>query len=75
MGKIKAAGVLRLRAPSAVSYDQSLRRFAQDDGFVGGLKKYIPNKLGRLEGKHPNKLPIVGLLAFLAPLTSKFALA
>jgi hypothetical protein len=39
MGKINTAGVLRLRAPSAVSYDQSVRRSAQDDGFVGRLKK------------------------------------
>jgi len=33
------AGVLRLRATIAVSADESARRFAQDDGFVGGLKK------------------------------------
>jgi hypothetical protein len=43
---------------------QPVRRSAQDDGFAGRLKKNIPNKL-----------VIVGLLAFLAPLTSKFALA
>jgi hypothetical protein len=32
------AGVLRLRATSAVSPDQSMRRSAQDDDFVGGLE-------------------------------------
>ena len=35
MGKISIAEVLRLRAASAVSHDKSVRRFAQDDGFVG----------------------------------------
>jgi hypothetical protein len=34
MGKIGALGVLRLRAPGAVSSDKSVRRSAQDDGFV-----------------------------------------
>ena len=38
MGKISTAGVLRLRATSAVSRDKSVRRSAQDDGFVGGRK-------------------------------------
>jgi hypothetical protein len=32
------AGVLRLRAISRSLCDRSARRFAQDDGFVGGLK-------------------------------------
>jgi hypothetical protein len=35
MGKISTAGVLRLRATSAVSRDKSVRRSAQDDDFVG----------------------------------------
>ena len=35
MGKISTAEVLRLRATSAVTRDQSVRRFAQDDDFVG----------------------------------------
>jgi hypothetical protein len=35
MGKISTAEVLRLRATSAVSRDQSVRRFAQDDDFLG----------------------------------------
>jgi hypothetical protein len=38
MGKISTLGVLRLRATSAVSGEKFVRRFAQDDGFVGGLK-------------------------------------
>jgi hypothetical protein len=38
MGKISTAGVLRLRAKSAVSRDKSVRRSAQDDGVVGGLE-------------------------------------
>src|SRR5260370_22945073 len=32
-------------APSAVPRDKSVRRFAQDDDFVGGLKKNTPNRL------------------------------
>ena len=35
MGKLSPAGVLRLRATSAVSRDPSVRRSAQDDDFVG----------------------------------------
>ena len=35
MGKMNIAEVLRLRATSAVSRDQSVRRFAQDDDSVG----------------------------------------
>ena len=35
MGKLSPAEVLRLRATSAVSRDPSVRRSAQDDGFVG----------------------------------------
>jgi hypothetical protein len=42
MGRTSSPGVLRLRAPSAVSCDESVRRFAQDDDFVGVLKKKIP---------------------------------
>jgi hypothetical protein len=38
MGKISTAEVLRLRAKSAVSRDKSVRRCAQDDGFVRGLE-------------------------------------
>jgi hypothetical protein len=35
MGEMSAAGVLRLRAASAVSRNKSVRRSAQDDAFVG----------------------------------------
>jgi hypothetical protein len=45
MGKLSTAGVLRLRATSAVSRDKSVRRSAQDDDFVGILTKNILNKL------------------------------
>jgi hypothetical protein len=41
MGEMGTAEVLRLRAASAVSRDQTVRRSAQDDGFVGVLKKHI----------------------------------
>ena len=44
MGKISTAGVLRLRAPSAVSRDKAVRRFAQDDDLVGVLKKNIRDR-------------------------------
>src|ERR1700728_173069 len=35
MGRLSTAGVLRFRAPSAVSRNQSVRRSAQDDDSVG----------------------------------------
>jgi hypothetical protein len=38
MGKINTAEVLRLRATSAVSRNESARRFAQDDDSVVGIK-------------------------------------
>jgi hypothetical protein len=38
MGKISIAGVLRLRAIKPVLCDKSVRRSAQDDGFVRGLE-------------------------------------
>ena len=38
MGKISAAEVLRLRATSAVLSNRSVRRFAQDDDSVVGIK-------------------------------------
>ena len=38
MCKLSTPEVLRLRATSAVSPDLSVRRSAQDDGFVGGLE-------------------------------------
>jgi hypothetical protein len=45
MRKISTARVLRLRATSAVSRNKSVRRFAQDDDFVGILTKNILNEL------------------------------
>src|ERR1700722_8148275 len=44
MAKLSTAEVLRLRAPSAVSRDQSVRRSAQDDDSVGSLTENILNK-------------------------------
>jgi len=52
MGRISIAGVLRLRATSAVSRDKSVRRSPQDDDFVGILTKNILNKLA-LMGLRP----------------------
>ena len=52
MGKMNTAGVLRLRAKSAVTRDKSVRRFAQDDDFVGVLTKNILNELA-LMGRGP----------------------
>src|ERR1700733_15150736 len=45
MGQTSTAGVLRLRATSAVSRDQSVRRCAQDDDSVGVLTKNTLNEL------------------------------
>jgi hypothetical protein len=56
MGKISTAGVLRLRATGAVSRDKSVRRCAQDDDFVGVLKKNILNKLALMEQLPPSRL-------------------
>jgi hypothetical protein len=44
-GMIIIAGVLRLRATSAVSCDKTVMRSAQDDGFVGILTK-SPDLIG-----------------------------
>jgi hypothetical protein len=52
MVEISTAGVLRLRATSAVSRDKSVRRSAQDDDFVGVSTKNILNKLA-LMGRSP----------------------
>jgi hypothetical protein len=45
IGKLSIAEVLRLRATSAVSRDQCVRRFAQDDDSVGVLTKNNLKKL------------------------------
>jgi hypothetical protein len=45
MGKISIAGVLRLRATSTVSRNQSVRRSAQDDDSVGVSTKKHPKQV------------------------------
>jgi hypothetical protein len=42
MGNISTVGVLRLRAIKPSSPDNFVRRFAQDDVFVGASAKNIP---------------------------------
>ena len=54
MGKISIVGVLRLRAKSAVSRDRSVRRYAQDDDFVGVLKN-----------KHPKQVSAYGISSWV----------
>jgi hypothetical protein len=67
MGKISTLGVLRLRAIKPSVCDRSAKRFAQDDGFVGGLKsswldmqKLLPTacwaKFSRPSGTDPDTL-------------------
>jgi hypothetical protein len=52
MGKKASSGSFDSAPSSAVSRDESVRRSAQDDVFVGVLKKHIPNKLA-LMGLRP----------------------
>ncbi len=71
MGRIGAAGVLRLRATSAVSRDKSVRRSAQDDDFVASWRRSGRRFCGGLEMQKtsvfsgfyflPNKLALMGL--------------
>jgi hypothetical protein len=57
MGKLSTAEVLRLRSGQPVRLraiklsvcDRSAKRFAQDDDFVGVLKKNIPNRLALMD--------------------------
>ena len=42
MGKISVVGVLRLRAPNAVSRKKSVRRSAQDDDFAASWRGKKP---------------------------------
>jgi hypothetical protein len=54
------AGVLRLRATSRPLYDKSARRFAQDDGFVGGEKLTVScaentKKIDKVAGSRDDK--------------------
>jgi hypothetical protein len=44
ISEIGTAEVLRLRATSSVSGEESVRRSAQDDEFVGRLRKNILNE-------------------------------
>jgi hypothetical protein len=55
MGKIRAAGVLRLRATSVASHNKSVRRSAQDDEFVGVFAKNFLKMTGlwEFDEKHP----------------------
>jgi hypothetical protein len=52
MGKIAPPGSFDSAPSSAMSRDESVTRSARDDGFVGVLKKNIPNKLA-LMGLRP----------------------
>src|SRR6202522_2984580 len=47
IGKISSAGILRLRATTAVSRDRYVRRSAQDDGFAGSWRWNKPALIGR----------------------------
>ena len=49
------AGVLRLRAVKPSVYDRSAKRFAQDDGFVGGLRGLKYSMIGYAETRKDRK--------------------
>jgi hypothetical protein len=66
-GLSSTAGVLRLRATSAVSRDQSVRRFAQDDDSVGELTERRP-LCG--SGAHCRSLRLPNFLLVLVALAS-----
>jgi hypothetical protein len=55
MGKISILGVLRLRAIKPSVCDRSAKRFAQDDGFVGGLKGLEIQLVGYAENTKRSK--------------------
>jgi hypothetical protein len=55
MRKISTVEVLRLRAKSDVASDESVRRSAQDDDFVGVLTKTIQSTLALME-RSPGQL-------------------
>src|SRR3984957_18724989 len=65
MGKLSPAGVLRLRARSAVPRDPSVRRSAQDDEFVGVSKAsgrgHLPSFI------HPTRKLVVIEIAAVPP--------
>ena len=54
IGTISIVGILRLRAIKHSVCDRSAKRFAQDDGLVGGSKKNIRTKLA-LMGVHKRR--------------------
>jgi len=62
MDKLSTAGVLRLRATSAVSRDQSVRRSAQDDDSVGVLTTNMQDGLALMGPCPPD--PSYGLRTF-----------
>jgi hypothetical protein len=57
MGKISAAEVLRLRATSAVLGNRSVRRFAQDDDSVAGIKTIGSSAKNTKRSKKSQALP------------------
>jgi hypothetical protein len=52
---MSTAGVLRLRAIKPSVCDRSAKRFAQDDGFVGGLKGLERQLVGYAENTKRSK--------------------
>ena len=57
MSRVSALGVLRLRAQALCHGLDSAKRFAQDDGFVGVLKKHL-NRLALMGRSPPNAFAI-----------------
>jgi hypothetical protein len=55
LGEIGTAEVLRLRAIKPSVCDRSAKRFAQDDGFVGGLKGLEIQLVGYAENTKRSK--------------------
>src|SRR5580692_3110962 len=66
---MSTAGVLRLRALRAVSRDKSARRFAQDDAFFEGTKKYL---VGCKNAKRSKKSQALRMTKVRAVLPSGF---
>jgi hypothetical protein len=62
VGKIGVLGVLRLRAIKPFLCDKSAKRFAQDDGFIGGLEI----RLVRYPSKKSQALRMTALFGKLA---------
>jgi hypothetical protein len=65
MGKISTAEVLRLRAIKLSVCDRSAKRFAQDDGFVGGLEiQLVGNAENTKRSKKSQALRMTALWEF-----------